>query len=301
MRTYIIQAKVTALSSISHNGGETNGTITQLRREKFVQEKGSVVDVPLVSGNSTRGKMRDMSAIDILTKSSGDKIKVDLDSHNLLFSGGSLERVWAGKQLDLAKVRKMRKDMPALSVFGCSIGNIILPGKVQIGKMYPVCKETKRLIPEVFTKDIQIKSVWDLCQTEMYNRTDDQKNEHYQEFLTDEAKAGEKNPVQMKYHIETIAAGTSFYWQLCLIDTSDLETGAFLDILQKFANTPFVLGGNGRIGLGDIKIEIIETKTIDSDIDFKNDDFVTYIDYYRENKKCVSEYFETGVVNELFG
>lgn len=299
MKTYIIQAKVTALSSVSHNGGETNGIVTQLRREKFVNNN-KVVNVPLISGNSTRGKMRDLSAIDILTKlESGVKIQVDLDSHNLLFSGGSLESTGA-KHLDLEKVRKMRKGIPIVSVFGCSIGNIILPGKVQIGKMYPICKELDSFIPDEFKQGKELKSIWDLCQTEMYNRTDDAKNEHYRDFLTDEAKDADKIKSQMKYHIETIIAGTEFYWKICLVDTSDMETGAFLAILNKFATTPYILGGNGRVGLGDIKIEIVSTKTIDSNVDFKNDDFVKYIENYQSNKKDTSTYFESGKVDEIF-
>ena len=300
MKTYIIVAKITALSSISHNGGEKNGIVTHLRREKFVQSRGKVADVPVISGNSSRGKMRDIAAVDILTKNDYSKIKVELESHNLLFSGGSLESVESEKKLDLEKVRKMRKDMPTLSVFGCSIGNIILPGKIQIGKMYPICKELLHLIPDKIDKDIEIKSIWDICQLEMYNRTDDTKNEHYREFLTDDAKEGDKIKSQMQYYIETIAAGTMFYWKICLTDTDDMETGAFLNILQKFANTPYVLGGNGRVGLGDIKMDIISTDTIDSDVDFKNDDFVKYIEDYKSNKKDVSEYFESGAVNELF-
>ena len=35
MRSYIMEGVVTALSSITHNGGERNGTVTQLRREKI--------------------------------------------------------------------------------------------------------------------------------------------------------------------------------------------------------------------------------------------------------------------------
>jgi hypothetical protein len=150
MKTYIIEAKVTLMSSISHNGGEQNGIVTHLRREKFVQPKGKIEEVPVISGNSSRGKMRDISALDVLTKEDYTKIKVDLESHLLLFSGGALESVGADKKLNLEKVRKMRNDMPALSILGCSIGNIILPGKLQVGKMYPICKEMIHLIPENF-------------------------------------------------------------------------------------------------------------------------------------------------------
>ena len=54
MKTYILEGIVTALSSISHNGGEKNGIVTQLRREKFVQPNGKVIEVPVISGNSIR-------------------------------------------------------------------------------------------------------------------------------------------------------------------------------------------------------------------------------------------------------
>jgi CRISPR type IV-associated protein Csf2 len=127
------------------------------------------------------------------------------------------------------------------------------------------------------------------------------KDEVKRDFLTKEAKEGEKIKSQMQYYTETIAAGTVFYWKICLIDTNDMETGAFLDVLQQFANTPYVLGGNGRIGLGDIKVEIVSTKTTDSDVDFKNDDFVQYVDVYRSGKKDVSHYFETGKASDLIG
>ena len=300
MKTYIIEAIVTALSSIAHNGGEQNGVITQLRREKFMQPGGKVVDVPLISGNSTRGKMRDISFAAVLTGKNGEKIQVDTATFNLGFMGGSLESEGANKPLNLEKVRQMRVDLPMLSIFGCSIGNIILPGKIKVGKMYPVCKEIQHLLPEKVFTGIEVKSIWDLCQTEMYTRKDDQKDEHLREYLSDAAKEGEKVKAQMQYYTETIAAGTRFYWKICIEDATDTETGAFLDTLNKFAQTPYVLGGNGRVGLGDIKMEIISTSTIDSAVDFKNDDFVKYIETYEAAKPDMTSYFETEKCKELF-
>jgi hypothetical protein len=61
-----------------------------------------------------------------------------------------------------------------------------------------------------------------------------------------------------------------------------------------------VLGGNGRVGLGDIKMEIISTSTIDSAVDFKNDDFVKYIKTYEAAKPDMTSYFETEKCKELF-
>lgn len=300
MKTYILEGTVTALTSICHNGGERNGVVTQLRREKIVQPNRKTIEVPVISGNSIRGKLRDIAAQEILTKEDGIKIKVDADSFNLLFSGGSLESTGSA-ELNIEKVRKLRMDIPILSVLGCSVGNIILPGKVDINKLIPVAKETAHIIPEKYHGTEPLKSVWEYCQVEMYTRTDDAKNENYREYLSDEAKAGEKIKSQMMYHTETIAAGTVFYWKICLRDTTDEETGAFLQVLQKWSDLASQLGGNGRVGHGAIRIDMSETSVIDSELKFDNPKFVKYIDTFNAKRKDVSEYFEKGVSKTLFG
>lgn len=300
MKTFVLEGTCTALSSISHNGGEKNGTIVQLRREKFVQPKGKVVEIPVISGNSIRGKIRDLAAIDILTKKDGVKVQVDADNFNLLFSGGSLEST-GGKNLDIEKVRQMRKDIPMVSVLGCSIGNVIVPGKVDIGKMIPICKETLHLIPEKFHGDTEIKTIWEYCQVEMNTRKDDTKDENKREFITKEALADENlKGGQMMYHIETLVSGTRFYWKICLRDTTDIETGAFLSILQSWAAQSSQVGGNGRVGHGKLRVELTETSVVDSEMKFENSDFVTYIDKANEAKKDVTDYFEQGVSKKLF-
>lgn len=300
MKTYIIEGIVTALSSITHNGGEKSGTVTQLRREKFVQPNGRPIEIPVISGNSIRGKLRDIAAIEILTKSDGMKIEVDADSFNLLFTGGSLTST-GDSGINLEKVRQMRKDMPMLSVLGGSVGNVILPGKVEIGKLIPIAKETLHLIPEQYHTAYEAgpKSIWEYCQLEMYTRKDDSKDEVKRDFLQ-EGEKKEGNPVQMKYDTETIAAGTKFYWRICLKDTNDVETGAFLQTLNTWAEQNSQVGGNGRVGHGALKLEVKETKVIDSELDFQNEDFVRYMDTYKSAKKDVSDYFEKGVSKELF-
>lgn len=298
MKTYVIEGIVTALSSITHNGGQKNGTVTQLRREKFVQRNGKAMEIPIISGNSIRGKLRDIAAIEILTKLNGEKITVDADSFNLLFTGGSLEST-GETGINVERVRQMRKDMPMLSVLGGSVGNTILPGKVEIGKMIPIAKETLHLIPEAFHAAYteEPKSIWEYCQLEMYTRKDDMKDENKRAFLSEDA---EPKKSQMMYDTETIAAGTKFYWKVTLKDTTDIETGAFLQTLNTWAEQNSQVGGNGRVGHGALKLEIKETKVIDSDVDFQNSDFVNYIDSYKAAKPDVSGYFEKGISKTLF-
>ena len=57
MRTTRWEGTLTALSSIAH-GGETRGTITLLRRELVCSSSGELVHVPIVSGNTLRGRLR---------------------------------------------------------------------------------------------------------------------------------------------------------------------------------------------------------------------------------------------------
>ena len=299
MKIFVLEGTCTALSSISHNGGEKNGTIVQLRREKFVQQNGNVVEIPVISGNSIRGKLRDLAAIDILTKQNDVKVEVDADTFNLLFSGGSLEST-GGKNLDIEKVRQMRKDIPMISVLGCSVGNVIIPGKVDIGKMIPICKETLHLIPKKFHGNEEIKTVWEYCQVEMNTRRDDTKDENKREFIKKEDLTDELRGGQMMYYIETLVTGTRFYWKVCLRDTSDIETSSFLSILQSWASQSSQVGGNGRVGHGKLKVELTETSVVDSEMKFENSDFVTYIDKANEAKKDITDYFVKGVSKTLF-
>lgn len=293
MKTYILEGVVTALSSISHSGGERNGTVIQLRREKFVQMNGETVEIPVVSGNGIRGKLRDISAMQMLTDANGEKVKVDANIFNLLFSGGTLESTGTNG-VDVNKFRKLRKQMPMLSVLGGSIGNVILPGKVEIGKLIPISKETIHLIPTEYRDAYgeEPKSIWEYLQLEMYTRKDDVKDENKREYM----EAPEENTIksQMKYDYETIAAGTKFYWRICLKDTTDKETGAFLSTLSEWAKQTSQVGGNGRVGHGAVSLNIKETKILKSKVDFQNSNFVKFLDdYNKEGKKEVSDFIKS--------
>ena len=305
MKTYIIEGIVTALSSISHNGGEVNGVVSQLRREKYTQKNGEPIEIPVISGNSSRGCIRDISAIDILTTKEDVAIKCNDTDFDLMFSGGHLEST-KEEALNIEKVRKLREELPILAILGASVGNQMLRGKLDMGKMIPICKETMHLLPDdLLTRLIDFKpqSIWEYCQVEMYVRKDDKKDELLKKFRT--IKEANESPEavkksQMMYFMETFTAGMKFYWKIGLRDCTDEQTGAFLSYLNKWLEMPFPIGGNGRIGLGDIKVDFYNTKVVDSEVKFDNDEFVVFIDKYNETKKDVSAYFEKGVSKTLF-
>ncbi len=301
MKTIIIEGIATAKSSISHGGGETNGVVSQLRRERYVQPNGRAIAVPVISGNSSRGAIRDELSAQALTKQDGEKIRASDNDFDLFFSGGHLEST--GKEgIDIKRARELREDAPIVALLGASAGNQMLRGKVDMGKWIPICKETMHLLPESAKAelgDFVPQTIWEYIQVEMYTRTDDKKDELKRVFRVSSQDdldkiAGEEKKSQMMYFIETLTAGTKFYWKIALRDPTDVEFGAFLSALESWVSSPYAVGGKGSIGMGDVSVNFYNTKVIDSDSVFEGDEFVEYIGKYKEAKKDISARMEQG-------
>lgn len=304
MSTYIMEGHVTALSSISHNGGERNGTITQLRREKFVQPNGRVVKVPVVSGNSIRGTLRDRGMFQMLQQlgygvdiDTGEVKGLPLPAFYFLFSGGSLVST-GDAAFDVSKFRSMRETIPLIGLFGGAAGNVIMPGKIKIGKLIPICKETEHLIPSRFLTENR-ESIWDYCQTEMYTRKDDEKNDRVRMLISpnnkgllfDDKPVKESPPQQMMYSVETLSAGTVFFWRVVLEDVTDIEFEAFISTLLEFSKSPNI-GGKGAVGHGEISIKLDNWVQIDSRMTLQGTEVdvklgTKYVNHIRDNADAI--------------
>jgi CRISPR type IV-associated protein Csf2 len=161
-----------------------------------------------------------------------------------------------------------------VALFGGAMGNQIMPGKAKIGKAIPICKETAHLLPERFVDQNALEGIWELCQEESYTRRDDEKSEKLRQLITPQVramledkaaaqreKAGTDEDVaeetgqkqQMRYHVETLAAGTQLFWDITLDDVTDLEFEAFCVTLAQFARFPYV---GGKSGVGHGKVEV---------------------------------------------
>lgn len=290
MRTYVLEGQMTALSSISHNGGQSFGVTSKLRRERFVQPDGSVEDVPIISGNSIRGTLRDRGMLHLcralgygVADDTGQVAGLSLAAFYFLFSGGALTSTGA-RGLDIDQARTIRELIPLVGVFGGAMGNMIMPGKLKCGKALPICAETRHLLPAPFA-DRARTSVWDYLQEEMYTRKDDERDEQRRALIAPQARAlidaehrtevlkrqrgddlvvaetGQKQ--QMRYFVETLAAGTPFYWKVVLDDVTDIEFEAFATVLVEFSRLPYV-GGKSNVGLGEVAIQFDNWMSIDS-------------------------------------
>ena len=319
MKTYVFEGEMTALTSISHIG-DTFGINAKLRREKIIQPDGTFEEVPVISGNSIRGILRDRGMLHMLkvlgygvNEETGEIQGLSLAAFYFLFSGGSLTKVSGNSNLDVDEARRWRKTIPLVALFGGAMGNQIMPGNAKIGKVIPICKETAHIVPERFVSGDE-KSIWDMIQEEAYNRRDDEKNEQLRQLIapdirnlleesaaakrskrgTDEDVAGETGQSQqMRYYVETIAAGTRLYWDVALDDVTDVEFDAFCVTLAEFSKWPYI-GGKSGVGHGKVAIRFdkwmeINPRTAPSG---KEIDFVLgthYLQHLQENGDKIKE------------
>jgi CRISPR type IV-associated protein Csf2 len=288
MQTYVFEGTITALSSITHNGGQSFGINQKLRREKFIGADGQECEVPVISGNAIRGTLRDKAMLHMcralgygVPDTDGVPRGLSLAAFHFLFSGGALTST-GSRGIDIDAARQIRHLIPLVGVFGGAMGNQIMPGKLKVGKALPVCREIAHLLPEEFAALPHAqRSIWSYLQEEMYTRKDDEKDEHKRHLLSGEtrkqlddsrrvAALKKSEPVeetgqkqQMRYFVETIAAGTVFHWKLVLDDVTPIEFEAFATALVEFSKTPY-LGGKSNVGLGEVAIRFDRWLSIDS-------------------------------------
>lgn len=212
-----------------------------------------------------------------VSEATGDVQGLTLAAFYFLFSGGALTSTGDGS-INIEEARNLAQTIPLVGVFGGAVGNQILRGKLKMGKAIPICAETAHLLPDSF-KPVNPVSVWDYLQREMYTRKDDEKNEHLRQIIAPavrglldgatpmlaKSEAQQEHKQQMMYYVETLAAGTNFYWQIALDDVTDIEFEAFITCLAEFSKMPFI-GGKSAVGLGEVSIKFDRWLEIDSRI-----------------------------------
>lgn len=302
MRTIVFEGLVRATTQLSHNGGEINGNIQAFRRFNVVQPNGKSVEVPHISGNSVRGKLRDVAAKHMLDMlGDGDApLRVDPKTFQLLFSGGTLTS--GNNADDIAQYREMRDNIVLVALFGGAYGNAILSGKMKINPLLPIARETAHIIPAEFCRlalndsskeATQLPSIYTYLQLEMFTKKENVNDVAFEAYIQ---KTDEKvESSQMIYHVETLAAGTPFYWKVILEDVTAEEFDFFLSVINKFNEMP-VVGGKSGTGFGQISLENMTWRDIEKQNDIlsivNNTTESIYTKFVKENKESLKSYLK---------
>ena len=214
-------------SPLSHNDEQALSTTTPFRKMKIMVD-GDPMDVPVYTGNAFRGVLRREAAKDFIEKL-GIKELSDRQYH-ILYAGGMLDKGATGDVM-IAQRREYRKYIPYISLFGGSIGSAVIEGRLEIGMLYPICRETVK-----YTGIERDKSCYELLQPIFYTHRDDR------EDLEDPT-------IQMKYEVECLIPGTELKTNIIVKSDTELELSVFGATLRRWLKLPMI-GGKSAVGHG---------------------------------------------------
>ena len=257
-----------------HTGSDVNAGIDRLYRRMDIFVNNKIEQIPIISGNSIRGIMRDLIAVDLIEKL---KLKnLQLSVYDLLFSGGSLQKGSKTGVIDVLKVNKIRYLFPMLALFGGCLSNHIMQGEFNCGYAWLVCQETNN-ITGLKNKSSYIDFLGEDFGTRQDNVLQDIDKINAKEFKV------RKQPIQMKYNYEVIIPGAKFVQEFQVNTIDKITESAFTKTLELFINYSF-LGARSSSGFGKVDLDYDLSKLEKSKL---------YDDFIIANQKDIIDELQT--------
>jgi hypothetical protein len=268
MRTKKIDIRMKLLSPLSHFGDERLGTMQIMRTNKFLYD-GEFIDIPVYSGNGFRGQFRRIAMRDYLERVGIAEEGISEKLYYTLFTGGSL--VGGARYDEVGERRRIRRLCPPLALLGTALGDQIIQGKIKAPLFLPICKETVD-----YTGVESDMSFYDMLQEVFYTRKDDLKSVEYNIKKEEGEKKGD--PVQMKYEMQCLSAGTELIGTMIIENVNEVEEAMVNATLKKLKEVPFI-GGKSAAGHGQVDIQYGELESEE-----------TYYKYLEENKEEIRQW-----------
>jgi len=260
-----------AQTPISHGSDEDFGMEQRLRTiEMAVRENGDLYheDIPVISGNSLRGQLRDLLAKDFLTRISDDEDPVKLGDtlSNTFWSGGDRQKSAGSGKVNRRMLNGIREHIPTLSLLGGALADQIFSGRFNMGMLTPIATET-----ESYTGRESDHSVFEFVDETFYTRMDDRVG----------GRQGDEGKQQMKYTVQILTPGTRFDHWMALEGASEVEQACLGHAMDLFKASPHV-GGQKAVGHGKVEFEY----------DDPLPDAQPYLDFIDHNREEIREFVE---------
>lgn len=241
------EGTATAVTSIVH-GDQALGTVTYLRRERFLMPDGTTDEIPVVSGNAWRGLLR-RTAADLWWDAAG-RPPLTLAVAHAIWGGGALAKS-TGAPLTGARLLRLRSACPVIGLFGAAGGGRIIDGCVLVGKLIPACRETAHLLPDWLASD-PLPTIWDLTQIEQYRKAPADPTP------AGPASTSDGSAPPARFGVETFIAGTRFHAWLAVEWPAPGERALLDEALAAYRASARV-GGMARAGHGEIRLDLQQT------------------------------------------
>lgn len=279
MYKYSINSVSIAQTQIMQTGDQKTGAQSLLPYKKIWFDDDEV-EVPYISANSIRGKLR-RKVMRSFCNSLGYTFEEPHVWHSF-FGGGQLKS-GSHQAFDAGLRRRIMELIPAISLWGMSYGNQAIQGKLIVCDMDVLCSEMKEyIIPahKEYCKD----SFHRFTSSLFFTRKDDNND--------GSIKTEDEQAIQMKVEIQVLIPGTRFSHTFMIRDhPTDIEISCLHHALKIWNEMPFV-GGKSATGYGQLQIEFSENLDDSLYLDFlkeKRDKIIVFLDNLQEEYKKFSK------------
>ena len=234
--------------------GDTNSIQAQFRRVSMMDTNNNqIINVPAYSGNAIRNLLRRMAA-DYIWELLNIPPTISQRAFDWLRTGGRLESS-GSLSFSLDEARDVANMFPYLSLWGYSLGNRIASGSWKASHLLPIAHDTKHKIPAYYHA-FASQYAGDLVAVESYTRHDDARDPKWIDtFVPEQGKREGEASQQMRYHVETLIAGTHLYGVFYFDSVTEMERLAFMSSLAQFAKLPFI-GAKSSVGHGHVRVHM---------------------------------------------
>ena len=245
------------LSPLTHMMG-TAGNEAIINREQ-VYSRGKVRDVPVLSGNAIRHRMiREPGAL-YLAKACDLMGKITVDQANYLLYGGSLTD--SSTTENLARIAEMQELLPLIRLLGGSLRNQVIGGSLFVLRGILVCEENREQITKQLPEGIALpsealRSAEDFVAQYQYTRGDARRRHDSPQIIELPESSVEDKTNLMIYTGQKVIPGALWYHGFVLQNISPLEIGALLHAMQQWESLGATIGGQARIGHGQLKMSV---------------------------------------------
>lgn len=271
MQTQRYEFILEAVEPIAHHS-EVFGNQAVAMRRRVRQPDGTFADVPVVTGDTMRHKMREAASYAFLDAAGQlEAPALSEAALRLLFAGGMVTGRGDGGVVQIYHYRTMADLLPHLALFGGCAGNRVIPGRLTVSDAVLICSEQERFLPAWVTEWLaQRGNSLSTCRSavEEVQRVrmdpamnpskrlllDEQARAHVEGRLlasetarasADDVAAVASKSTMMPRMFERIVQGSLFFWKVEATCYNDLDLDTFLVAVAAFLYAPRVGGKQG--------------------------------------------------------
>jgi hypothetical protein len=270
-----------AVTPIAH-AEATFGNHSVVARTKMRGADGQWSDVPIVSGDTMRHRLREASAWTFLDAAGmlGDGALSEA-SLRLLFNGGMVSGNGDGSAVRLDAYHAMTDLVPQLGLLGGCASNRVMPGRMDVDAALLVCDESRALVPPwilnthgptdtarahlQIVQRVRMDATLDPSKARLLGevasakvkgraRKSEVASADGDAMATHQAKSS-----TMPRTFETVAAGSRFAWRVEARCASERDVDALHTMLWGFLAAATV---GGKVGTGHGQLRLVEARRV---------------------------------------